>query len=108
MERKYTEQIFIKMCSYIPTLKRYKTLTGIERRLKKYEQWYLKFSWTTIQEEEFIKWLTQYFYDNAYKMNLVKNKRLCAESARWFVLNYGWTINDKNIQTQNKRVGTER
>jgi hypothetical protein len=64
-------------------------------------QWYWRNEWSAETEEEFVKWLTQYFMGNAgarkYLMRFPsKSRRNCEGAARWFDMQYGWkTIMEK-------------
>lgn len=58
-------------------------------------QWYWKNEWSAETEEEFIKWLTEYFRGNSGARRAImrvplKSKRYCEGAARWFNLQYGW------------------
>lgn len=63
----------------------------------KKEGWFLKYSWTSQQQEDFIKWLANEFYTNKRLRQfffmypkLSHTKKACLEGARSFVFNYGW------------------
>ena len=57
--------------------------------------WYFQNSWTSKQENEFRKWLSDYLYENkqariAIMENPAKDKKRCEKAASFFVMNYGW------------------
>jgi hypothetical protein len=83
--------ILRKMCSYVD-----KGLIPYD--LKTWtNNWYHKYTWREEQQESFIKWTTNYLYNNtqARKEILgrnVMNKKLIEDSVRWFVFLYGWKV----------------
>ena len=52
-------------------------------------EWYLKYSWTNEQQQEFCKWLTEYIYKE-WKFS----KATSAKEAKAFIFNYGWRLDD--------------
>lgn len=59
------------------------------------ENWYHKFQWTEVEQNEFRDWLADYFYQNREaRVELLtrtsKNKKFCRGAASMFVFNYGW------------------
>lgn len=58
-------------------------------------EWYLKYSWTEQQEDEFIEWLIEYMLKNKDARDELmiipyKNKKFIKEWVNEFILNYGW------------------
>jgi len=63
------------------------------------DDWYNKYTWTKIQQDDFRDYLTQYLYDNSKARSEImsyprKNKKNCKEVADWFVFGYGWKLKD--------------
>lgn len=61
----------------------------------KKQNWFMKFSWTEKEQNEFIDWLTNYLYQNSEARKEVmkfpvKDKKRCKEVAIQFVSFYGW------------------
>ena len=59
--------------------------------------WYEKYSWKEEDQEDFIKWLTDYFYKRkeARKELLrtcIKTKKEMNKASNEFVLKYGWKV----------------
>jgi len=57
---------------------------------------YTEYNWTEEEESDFIKWMTNYLYENTSARNELmtiktKNKKNCREASKQFVYNYGWT-----------------
>lgn len=77
-------EIMNKMFSYV----------GIPFSLKFTEEpeWYLKHTWTKEQEEDFIKWLTQYHINK-----LKYPKESARNSALLFNLCFGWKQQELDI-----------
>lgn len=72
--------------------------TGIEYsdEYVKQDDWYLNYTWTEKQEQEFVDWLTNYLYNSlpARKelMQITsKNKEACKRAAQQFATFFGWT-----------------
>ena len=70
--------------------------------LVKKRGWFLKNQWTVEQQEEYIKWLTNYLYKNkeareeiVFTPN-IKTKKWCEKAARVFVFEFGWKIKNGN------------
>ena len=62
-------------------------------------KWFWSHTWTTKQEQEFVKWLTNYLYKNAQARKEIiayywGNKKQCKAAAEEFAWNYGWKIID--------------
>ena len=60
-------------------------------------QWFQTHSWTEKEQEDFIKWLTNYLYNNkeAREEILARNIRLKShikKAANEFVFTYGWKL----------------
>lgn len=56
-------------------------------------EWYLKYSWTEEEQEDFRKWLADFFYNNSKVrrvFHIIKSKRECNKASGMFILNYGW------------------
>jgi len=61
----------------------------------KKHDWYLDYTWTPEQQDEFALWMTNYLYNNAGVRKKImtrpaKNKKLCKKFADMFIFNYGW------------------
>lgn len=60
----------------------------------KSSDWYLKYTWTEEEQDDFIKWLADFLHTNnkARKLfNIIGNaKKSCNRGAMFFVSNYGW------------------
>ena len=60
----------------------------------KSSDWYLKYTWTEEEQDDFIKWLADFLHTNnkARKLfNIIgKSKKRCKHGAMLFVSNYGW------------------
>ena len=64
-------------------------------------KWYFDYTWTEVQEQKFIEWLADYFYNlpvskkrELYK-DTSKTKKNALKFANVVVLNYGWKLNGK-------------
>ena len=59
------------------------------------DKWFYLHQWTVEQEQEFIKWLSDYLYETKgarqeFLTHPYKNKKNCEKAAREFTWNYGW------------------
>lgn len=58
-------------------------------------KWFMKYSWTEEQQEEFKKWMEDYLYKSSdarrgIMIHNIKNKKIIKETVAFFVFNYGW------------------
>lgn len=64
----------------------------------KSNKWYLKYTWTREEEDDFAKWFAKYLYDNNTARKeltvVAKNKKQIQKAVNWFLFNYGWKIKD--------------
>lgn len=88
---KYFEKIMEKMCSYVDV--KWKDINP------KKEKWYMEYSWTAEQLNDFENWFIDYLYNNseARKEILTSGKRKITKkqitkAVDEFLLNYGWTV----------------
>lgn len=65
----------------------------------KEKEWFMKHSWTEEEQDDFKKWLVDYWYSNkeARKEMLSsggirRTKKKLKDIAAWFLLDYGWKI----------------
>jgi hypothetical protein len=63
------------------------------------DDWYQINDWTEDEQNDFHKWLTEYFYKNskARKELLrtsIKNKEICKKAANDFIFRYGWKLKE--------------
>ena len=90
----YVKYILKKMCSYV----------GADFDYIDFQdgKWFLEYSWTPEQQDEFILWLIDYLYKNkkareAVCEHPIKDKKHLEKVAQMFILNYGWKLKeDKN------------
>ena len=59
------------------------------------DSWFLDYSWTAEQENQFRDWLVNYLYENKEaRQSLMrwprKNKKTCKRATNEFILWYGW------------------
>lgn len=71
--------------------------------------WFTKYRWTTQQEDDFVKWLTDLLYNNkdirkAFFQNNIRTKTHCKRGAKAFVFNYGWSYTQAELDSI---LGTE-
>jgi hypothetical protein len=90
---KHLDIILKKMCEEVGA--------DFEKIDFKKDRWFLDYTWSEEDEEEYTEWLTNYLYKNqeARKELTViglKNKKRCRECAKMFVFNYGWKIKPEN------------
>lgn len=90
--KKYLSVVLKKMCNIVGT--NYKDIDFKEHG------WFLKYSWTTEQANEFSMWLEDYLYKNpkARKELLerpIKNKEVIKQAVSWFMLDYSWRLKEK-------------
>lgn len=88
----YYDEILNKMFSYVGI-----TLKDVK---PKESNWFLEYSWTAEQQEEFTKWLSDYLYNDkgargAIMANSVKSKKKCDAAANFFVFSYGWRLKNE-------------
>lgn len=62
-------------------------------------RWFHSFTWTKVEEDNFVKWLTDYIHKNKEARSLLttihnNTKKNCNIFAKQFVWNYGWKINE--------------
>jgi len=62
----------------------------------KKERWFMEYSWTQEQEDDFTNWFSEYLYKNKearqeFLSYPIKDKKRCIQAAKEFVFNYGWT-----------------
>ena len=59
----------------------------------KSSDWYLKYTWTEEEQDDFIKWLSDFLYNNSKVrkvFSVSKSKKYCNKVSGKFVSNYGW------------------
>lgn len=61
--------------------------------------WYHEYEWTQEQEDDFVKWMTDYLFNNKEARFEIlafprKDKKYCKKAAEEFVWNYGWKIKE--------------
>jgi len=66
------------------------------------ENWFLKHTWTSKEQDDFINWLTQQIISNKEVRKLFNlpshpRKKIAEAAAKWFVFQYGWKVNDNNL-----------
>ena len=57
--------------------------------------WFTWYEWTKSDQEDFIKWLTNYLYTKSAARREImgysyRNKKRCKDAALFFSMNYGW------------------
>jgi hypothetical protein len=57
--------------------------------------WYLGYTWTGKQQDEFSEWMVDYLYNNTEARKEImayphKAKYKIREAVNWFIFNYGW------------------
>lgn len=59
--------------------------------------WFMNYSWTKEQEDDYLKWLTNYLKPIKVRSVFTDFPRIYKEDkvASWFVLNYGWKTKEK-------------
>ena len=63
------------------------------------DRWYLLYSWTELEEDDFIDWMIKFFQKNKkatkvlFKYNTY-TKKVFKQAAEEFVWNYGWKIKE--------------
>jgi hypothetical protein len=67
----------------------------------KKEDWFLEYSWTDKEQDDFAEWMVDYLYrsTDARKAILnrpVKSKPLIRKAVAWFLLDYGWTLKNES------------
>jgi len=81
---KYLKEILKEMCKRVGA--KYDVVNSSE-------DWYLKYSWTKSQEDDFRNWLVNYLNNNKEarrSFNLLKDG--IENFADMFIFQYGWTI----------------
>ena len=85
---KYTKEVLKQMCREIRV-----SFSKIDFDDN---EWYLKYSWTQYKQEKFIKWLTDYLYNNKearvemLALPIKRSKKYLRKVALDFVFSYGW------------------
>ena len=62
--------------------------------------WYQKHTWTEEEQDDFVKWMTDYLYTNTEARREIttvisRNKRQSKRAAEMFCFSYGWSFNEK-------------
>lgn len=96
MEKQAIDIVLEKMCQMVGADK-----STINFRS---DQWYNEYQWTKHQENEFVKWLTEYLYKNKQARSEImrfpsRNKKKCKAVAEMFNFIYGW----KTYESETKR-----
>jgi len=65
------------------------------KELTEEPDWFLEYSWTQEEEDEFVTWLTEVLHKNlhirqAIAAPFIKTKKECRDAAGGFVMQYGW------------------
>lgn len=88
---KYLTVILTEMCSRV----------GVKLHDVDWEnpEWYWLYEWTSTEQDDFQKWLTEYMYANKDARNELstistKSKKHCNQFASQFIWNYGWKCTD--------------
>jgi hypothetical protein len=60
----------------------------------KQDKWHSKYKWTQSEEDEFVKWLSEFLKNNwqGISDNKLPDKRFRDKTAEEFVFLYGWNI----------------
>lgn len=61
--------------------------------------WFLEYSWTEEEQNNFKEWMIDYLYNNSEAREeimevAIKNKEIIKKLSTMFVFNYGWRIKD--------------
>jgi hypothetical protein len=61
------------------------------------KNWFMKYSWTTLQQEDFSDWLKEYLYNNTrarqeFLRTNVRTKQYISRAVSEFVFLYGWKV----------------
>jgi hypothetical protein len=64
----------------------------------KSKDWFLDYTWTEEQQEDFIIWLNKYLYNSKEAREEImaipqRSKESIDRVSRWFILMYGWKTN---------------
>ena len=81
--------ILLKMCKMVGA-----NVNAIDFRE---ERWFMKYSWTEAQQEEFLDWLTCYLRRTDHLdrvMRILQTRRSIRRTAEGFVFNYGWVCRE--------------
>ena len=82
----HLQTIINKMCEYV----------GIESVDTKKDGWFLEYSWTTEQQDEFRDWYVEFIKDMKIQRELYefarKSKKSRIDKANMFIMNYGWRV----------------
>jgi len=78
------------------------------------KDWYLKYSWTLLEEESFENWLVEYLKTHKEARKLMRlpttKKKELKRFAKNFTSNYGWTLSNAKIsdlmKNYNSNTGT--
>lgn len=74
----------------------------------KSSDWYLKYTWTEEEQDDFIKWLADFLHTNskARKLfNIIGNsKKQCKRGAMFFNLYFGWKTIWKNVKNVEVKI----
>lgn len=75
-------------------------------QIPKKPDWFLRYSWTEKQQDEFISWFADYLYKNkdvqlAMYETGSGSKKQQTERAQFFVFSYGWKLKDGKQDTKN-------
>jgi hypothetical protein len=92
IKNEYLKETLTKMCEVVGA-----DYTSIDFKSK---DWFLKYSWTTEQENEFKNWLINYLKKSREARNSlmewphIKDNHNLQKFADSFVFNYGWKVKD--------------
>lgn len=89
IKHKHLNKIMDKMCSYVGV--KFKDIDP------KKPNWFLKYSWTLEQEDDFRKYFIKYLMDSAEARKEImetpiKNKKVISGLVEFFILVYGWKV----------------
>lgn len=67
------------------------------------ENWFLEYSWTEDQQEDFKNWIIEFFTRDkkrlkgfaAFPSLAGRNKKELEKTANWFIFDYGWKVDYK-------------
>jgi hypothetical protein len=109
-KNKYEEELYHEWLESAPTA----SLSECELMRKSLIQtplWYYSHQWTIEQQNEFTKWLTDYFMKDKTIRKMFPlagaNKKMSEETAEMFVFSYGWRIkkDDKEaLESEHERL----
>jgi hypothetical protein len=93
IENEYFAHVIKEMCNRVGA--------DYDKLDPKKEDWYLEYSWTEKEQDDFKEWVVDYLYRSTGARKAIlnfplKNKTKIRKAVDWFLFDYGWTLKNES------------